>query len=164
MRNNIAPASPPGVRHAAYNSNMYFRGKSPRRACGSARRERGKASAATSSGILAGILPYRRNPSPAGRRRVYPHAGRTQAKPSPKPERASYFCLSKKFHRRTEHADVEIALDIFVKSVPDALGMSHFAENSAVRRCDALDRTNGAVGIEMHVICCLLYTSDAADD
>ena len=31
--------------------------------------------------------------------------------------------------------------------------MSHLAKNSSVRRRDSLDRTNGAVGIEMHVIC-----------
>ena len=54
---------------------------------------------------------------------------------------------------RGKQTAVVIAGDIHVEAGAVALGMSHFAQNAAVGRGDALDTEHGTVRVERQVFC-----------
>ena len=65
------------------------------------------------------------------------------------------FALFKVFYGRLKQLHVVIAGNILIKSRAYALGVSHFAEHSAVGRKYTLNRSHRAVGIEAYVSRCV---------
>ena len=59
--------------------------------------------------------------------------------------------LIKILHRSLKHTDVVFTGDITVQALADTLAVAHLAEDPAVRRGDALDGIQRAVGIEVDI-------------
>ena len=62
-----------------------------------------------------------------------------------------YYALREVFDRCFEHPEIVVPGHVAVQPAADPFSMSHLAEDTAVRRRDALDGKEGIVGIKVYI-------------